>query len=37
MATFKAKIGWKTPRKGGNTNYCSVPILPDANYKIPKK
>ena len=37
MASFRAKIGWKKGRKGENTNYGSVPFLPDAKYKIPKK
>ena len=37
MASFQAKIGWKKTRKGENTNYGSVPFLPDAKYKIPKK
>ena len=37
MASFQAKIGWKIPRKCENKNYRSVPLLPDAQYKIPKK
>ena len=37
MASFEAKIGWKRPRKRENKNYCSVPFLPDAKLKIPKK
>ena len=37
MATFQAKIGWKSPRKSENKNYRSVPLLPDAQQKIPKK
>ena len=37
MASFQAKIGWKRPRKRENKNYCSVPFLPDAKQKIPKK
>ena len=37
MASFKARIGWKRPRKRENKNYCFVPFLPDAFYKIPKK
>ena len=37
MATFQAKIGWKSPRKSENKNYRSVPFLPDAQQKIPKK
>ena len=27
MASFQAKIGWKTPRKRKNKNYQSVPFL----------
>ena len=30
MATFQAKIGWKTPRNRENENYRFVPFLPDA-------
>ena len=30
MDTFQAKIGWKSPRKGDNKNYCSIPFQPDA-------
>ena len=26
MASFRAKIGWKSPRKSENKNYCSVPF-----------
>ena len=37
MASFKAKIGWKTPRKRENNNSRSAPFLPDAKQKIPKK
>ena len=37
MAFFLAKIGLKTPRKRKNNNYRSLPFLPDAKYKIPKK
>ena len=29
MASFKAKIGWKMPRKRKNKNYWSVPFLHD--------
>ena len=29
MASFKAKIGWKRPRKTENKNYLSVSFLPD--------
>ena len=37
MASFQAKIFWKRPRKRENKNYCFVPFLSDALYKIPKK
>ena len=37
MATIQAKIGWKTPRNRENKNYRSVPFLPDAKQKFPKK
>ena len=37
MASFKAKIGWKRPRKREYKNYRSVSFLPDAKYKIKKK
>ena len=37
MALFQAKIVWKRPRKRENKNYCFVPSLPDAKFKIPKK
>ena len=30
LASFKAKIGWKRPRKIENKNYQSVSFLPDA-------
>ena len=30
LAAFKAKIGWKMPRKIENKNYHSVSFLPDA-------
>ena len=30
VASFKAKIGWKRPRKTENKNYRSVSLLPDA-------
>ena len=30
MASFQAKIGWKSPRKGENKYYRSVSFLPDA-------
>ena len=37
MASFQAKIGWKTLRKRENKNYISFTFLPDALEKIPKK
>ena len=37
MASFQAKIGWKTPKKRKNKSYWSVPFLHDAQQKIPKK
>ena len=37
MASFHAKIGSKRPRNRENNNYRSVPFLPDAKQKIPKK
>ena len=37
MASFKAKIVWKKPRKRENKNYCFVSFLADALWKIPKK
>ena len=37
MASFKARIGWKRPRKRQNKKYRFVPFLPDALQKIPKK
>ena len=30
MASFQAKIGWKTPKKRKNKSYWSVPFLHDA-------
>ena len=30
MASFQAKIGWKTLRKRENKNYPLVPFLPEA-------
>ena len=37
MASFKARIGWKWPRKKEN-KYCrSVLFQPNAKQKIPKK
>ena len=37
MASFQAKTGWKTPRRRENKNYRTVPFLPDAKLKVPKK
>ena len=37
MASFQAKIGWKTHGKKENKNCHSVPFLPYAEQKIPKK
>ena len=37
VASFQVKIGWKRLRKRENKNYPSVPFLPDARKKIPKK
>ena len=37
MASFQAKIVWKSPRKRENKNYHVVTFLPDALQKIPKK
>ena len=37
MATFQSKIGWNRLRKTEKKNYHSVPFLPDAKQKIPKK
>ena len=37
MPSFHVKIGLKKPRKRENKNYRSVPFLPDAKQKIPKK
>ena len=37
MASFKAKIVWKMPRKREIKNYRFVPFLPAALQKIPKK
>ena len=34
MTSFQAKIGWKSPRKGENKNYRSIPFLPDEKLKI---
>ena len=37
MASFRAKIVWKRPRKRENKNYRFVSLLPDALQKILKK
>ena len=37
MDSFQAKINSKMMRKRENKNYCSVPFLPDALWKITKK
>ena len=37
MASCLAKIGLKRSRKRENNNYRSVPFIPDAKQKIPKK
>ena len=37
MASFQAKIGWKSPRKSESKNYRSVPLLPEPQQKTPKK
>ena len=37
MASFEAKTRWKSLRMRENKNYRSVPSLPDAKLKIPKK
>ena len=37
MASFQAKVSWKSPRKGENKNFRSISFLPDAKQKIPKK
>ena len=37
MASFQVKIGLKRPRKRENNNYRSVPFVPGAKQKIPKK
>ena len=34
MALFRAKIGWKRPRKSEHKNNHSVSFLPDSKYKI---
>ena len=30
MASFQAKVGWKSPRKGENKNFRFISFLPDA-------
>ena len=37
MASFKAKIDWKRPRKREYKDYRSVSFQPDAKQKIKKK
>ena len=37
MASFQAKIGWKSLRKRENKNYRFVSFLPGAKQKMPKK
>ena len=37
MASFKAKIGWKRPRKRENKNSRSALFLPDVKSKNSKK
>ena len=37
VASFQAKIGRKRLRKRENKNYPSVPFLPEARKKIPKR
>ena len=37
MASCLAKVGLKRARKRENNNYRSVPFLPNAKQKIPKK
>ena len=36
MASFHAKIGWKSLRKREHKNYRSVSFLPDVQQKIKK-
>ena len=38
MDSFQAKIGWNSPRKRENKNYCSVPFRsnPTRNRKFQK-
>ena len=37
MDSFQAEVGWKRMSKRENKNCSSVPLLPDAQQKIPKK
>ena len=37
MASFKARIGWKRPRKRENKNYVFITFLSNALQKILKK
>ena len=37
MASFQAKIGWKSQRMRENKNYRSVSFEHDPEQKIPKK
>ena len=37
MASFQAKVGWKSPRKEENKNFRSILFPPDAKLKIPRK
>ena len=37
MASFQAKVGWKSPRKEENKNFSSISFLHDALQKIAKK
>ena len=37
MASFQAKIVWKSPRKRENKNYRFVPFLTGAEQKMQKK
>ena len=37
MASFKARIGWKRPKKKVNNYYRSVSFLPNDNRKFQKK
>ena len=37
MASFQAKIGWKSPRNGENKYYRSVSFKPKEKWKILKR